>query len=253
MANGKALALPEELSPLHDSLGNPIGKLSTDISRVIRPPVGVGERSWQKAIAAAAELFRLSGGTEPPTQKNMVEISDGMDYAHKVTLNVWGKIFDGGPNQEKFATALVLRGVLKTGKNLSGEQLMALNVLSDITSGKTLEQRLKQLGVPWYKYQSWLEDKNFAEQLKHRAEKVMDAATGPAMVALSERAQYNNDSLKYMLQLTGRYDPNRQGQADVRAFLNGVVETLQRNIDDPDLLMKIAGELAVLSSTHLGA
>lgn len=230
-----------------DELGYPAGKPTLEVAHAIKRPDKVTQEAWTTAISAAAELFRQSKGMDPPTKENIRAFS-GLGT---VTMN---RIFDNGPGELAFNRAMVMRGIIQGKKQLTPEMMFALSALSDFTSGESLRVRLKKLNITWMQFQSWLKYKPFFDRYQELGERALEESTSSAMIGLSERAQNSDASLKYMLQLTGRYDPNRQGQADVRAFLNGVVEILQRRLSgDPELMRDIAGDLAVLTSTHLGA
>jgi hypothetical protein len=230
-----------------DALGYPAGKPTLEVAQAIKRPDKVSQEAWQQAISAAAELFRSSKGMTPPTKEN-IAICSGLG-SH--TIN---RIFDGGPGEMAFNRAMVMRGIIAGIKQLTPQMQLALSELSDYTSGESLQVRLRKLGIKWIEYQGWLKYKPFQDRMQELAEEAMKNASATAMIGLSERAHVSDSSLKYMLQLTGRYDPNRQGQADVRAFLNVVVEIIQKYLSDvPDKMRAIAGELAVLTSTHLGA
>lgn len=230
-----------------DELGYPVGKSTLETAHAIKRPDGVSQERWQGIISAAAEIFRRSKGMDPPT-KEAVQAYTGF------STRIINCVFDNGPGELAFNRAMAMRGIIRGIRQLTPEMTFALAALSDFTSGESLQLRLKKLGITWIQFQNWLKYPPFADQYKELGEQALIQAQASAMIGLAERSQTNDSSLKYMLQLNGRYDPNRQGQADVRAFLNGLVEVLQRHLSgNPDLMRAIAGDLSILTSTHLGA
>lgn len=242
------LAIPNDGSAMDsmpaDAMGYPAGKPTREVATTVRKPNGITTDEWASAISTAAELFRRSSGLDAPTRANLEAISD-------LPSKVWGVLFNSGYDQ--FVQALILRGVIRLGKNLDDRQVMTLAALSDIVSPLDLKAKLNKLGVKWYEYQNWMKDPKFGDQMRTIAEQTLEQATAPAMIGLAQRAQYNNESLKYMLQLTGRYDPSKQANTDIRSFLNGVIDIIQRNVHDGETLKQIAAEMAFLVKANGGA
>jgi hypothetical protein len=241
------IAIPKDGSAMDsmpaDERGYPKGKATIEVAKAVKRPMGLSQNDWQEAISGAAELFRRSGGLDAPTRENLSKFCDLDDRA----LNI---LYRAG--HEQFTQALILRGIIRRGKNLDERQVMTLAALSDITSPLDIRQKLNRLGVKWYEYQNWMKDPKFADQFRMIAEQTLEQATAPAMIGLAERAQFNDSSLKYMLQLTGRYDPTKTAPQDIRSFLNGVIEIIQRNVSDRDTLQRIGNELAFLVKANGG-
>ena len=69
-----------------------------------------------------------------------------------ITIDTIKKVIES-PN---FTQALILRGVINPSQaNLTGEQMRALAVLTDITSHASLETKLKRAGIPSWKWNAW--------------------------------------------------------------------------------------------------
>lgn len=241
------LAIPTDGSAMDampaNSMGYPVGKSTIEVATTVKRPVGITQSDWQTAISGAAELFRKSSGLDAPTRENLEPYCDVSSRAMDILF---------GRGHDQFVQALILRGIVRMGRNLDERQVMALAVLGDYTSPLNIRQKLNRIGVKWYEYQNWMQDPKFSGQMRAIAENALEQATAPAMIGLAERAQVNDNSLKYMLQLTGRYDPNNSATQDVRAFLNGVIEIIQRNVTDRETLTHIGDELAFLLKAHGG-
>jgi len=147
---------------------------------------------------------------------------------------------------ENFTQALVLRGVMSvTQTQLSGEQMRALSVLTDVTSHASLETRLKRAGIPQYKWDAWMNSAIFRaahDRIAHdifvKAQSSID--TQVVSGALSGKL----DFIKYYNEVTGRYSPGRRAHDDVQSILNDIVDIVTRHVKDPATLQAISSELS---------
>jgi hypothetical protein len=152
---------------------------------------------------------------------------------------------------KEFHQTLVLRGVRTEDpsgqQHLSGEQMMALSALTDLSSSLTLERRLKKVGVTWYQYQAWLHDPLFRSHLDQLSHKAFESATSQIDMQLASGALEGRlDFIKTYYEITGRNSPDRKAHQDVQMILNAVVEIVTRNVKDSQTLSRISAELSAV-------
>jgi len=237
------LALKEH-QPI-DALGYPIGKTLKQTATAIPRPKGISYEHWLTAIEVATEHFRLTAGVITPTRQILESLSS-------MPTETWDIIYDDGPNQRSFESALALKGILKKGSGLTFDQMRALRYLTDVTVRGTLETRLKHLGITWERFQNWQRDPRFNEQFKSISEEVLNQAQPLVMMELTRQGVRGNlEAIKYFHQITGRYD-GAVSAADLQAFLNGLVEILQLEVGDVNTLKRIGLKLTKLRQQTLG-
>ena len=71
-----------------------------------------------------------------------------------------------------------------------------------------------------------------------------------ALTALAARAQAgNNDAIKYLLAITGYYDPTARSQnAEYERVISAMMDAVERYVEDPDALKKIASTVSEAAS-----
>ena len=149
----------------------------------------------------------------------------------------------------EFHTALVLRGVRKESEGLSGDQMRALSVMTDLSSAQSLEKKLKQAGITWYQWQTWMHSPLFKAHHDRLASKIFTSVQQSIDLRVATGALDGKlDFIKYYNELTGRHSPDRRAQQDVQMILNEVVAILQRNVRDPEVLVRISAELSAVVS-----
>jgi len=70
------------------------------------------------------------------------------------------------------------------------------------------------------------------------------------LTALANRAQAgNNDAIKYLLAITGYYDPSARGQsAEYERVISAMMDAVEKYVDDPDALKKISSAVSESAS-----
>ena len=139
-------------------------------------------------------------------------------YEQDRSLNV--SVLQGLLGTEKFQNALVERGIpLETPIGVTAEQLYALSVMTDQSLGLDPFARLKRLGVSWAVWQGWLKQPLFARLYSKHAEDMLRSSIPAALTALSSRAQAgDNNSIKFLLAVTGYYDPAARYRGTCRSI-----------------------------------
>ena len=151
----------------------------------------------------------------------------------------------------KFKTALEARGIpVETPVGLTAEQAYALTVMTDQSLNMDPFQRLKKLGVSWATWQGWLKQPIFAKVYGKTSEDLLRSSVPAALTALAARAQAgNNDAIKYLLAITGYYDPTAKSQnAEYERVISAMMDAVELYVEDPEALRKIASTVSEAAS-----
>jgi hypothetical protein len=151
----------------------------------------------------------------------------------------------------KFKTALEARGIpLDTPVGITAEQAYALTVMTDQSMSLDPFQRLKKLGISWAQWQGWLKQPMFARIYGKTSEDLLKSSVPAALTALANRAQAgNNDAIKYLLAITGYYDPSAKSQnAEYDRVISAMIDAVERNVEDPEALKKISAAVSEAAS-----
>lgn len=143
----------------------------------------------------------------------------------------------------KFRTALEARGIpAETPIGITAEQAYALTVMTDQSLQLDPFQRLKKLGITWQQWQGWLKQPMFARIYGKTSEDLLKSSVPAALTALANRAQAgNNDAIKYLLAITGYYDPQAKSQnAEYERVISAMMDAVEKYVDDPEALKKIS-------------
>lgn len=151
----------------------------------------------------------------------------------------------------KFKTALEARGIpVDTPVGITAEQAYALTVMTDQSMSLDPFQRLKKLGISWAQWQGWLKQPMFARIYGKTSEDLLKSSVPAALTALANRAQAgNNDAIKYLLAITGYYDPSAKSQnAEYDRVISAMIDAVERNVEDPEALKKISAAVSEAAS-----
>lgn len=143
----------------------------------------------------------------------------------------------------KFKDALEARGIpVGTPVGITAEQAYALSVMTDQSLDLDPFQRLKKLGVTWQQWQGWLKQPAFARIYGKTSEDLLKSSVPAALTALANKAQAgNNDAIKYLLAITGYYDPSARSQnAEYERVISAMMDAIEKYVDDPEALRKIS-------------
>lgn len=151
----------------------------------------------------------------------------------------------------KFKSALEARGIpAETPVGLTAEQAYALTVMTDQSLNLDPFQRLKKLGISWATWQGWLKQPIFAKVYGKTSEDLLRSSVPAALTALAARAQAgNNDAIKYLLAITGYYDPTAKSQnAEYERVISAMMDAVELYVEDPEALRKIASTVSEAAS-----
>lgn len=169
--------------------------------------------------------------------------------------------YDKALKSSSFRTALLdrgisLRGLAGTpgGGVLTEEQLVAANVMLDLTDNRSRKKKLMDLGIPTTRWEGWLRDPVFQSYIRTRSENLLGDNIHESHLALIDRVKSGDiNAIKYFNEITGRYVPNAADKADVNAVLMMVLEVIQRHVRDPEALSNIGDELVMIGRANAPA
>lgn len=145
------------------------------------------------------------------------------------------------------------RGIIypPAADRFTSEQMHAASVMLDLIDRRSDEKKLRDIGVSTRQWATWLQDDNFAAYLRDRSEKLLENSTHEMHKGLLKGVRQGNlAAVRTAYEITGRYDPNKVEQVDLRAVLHTFIEVLQKYIKDPVLLHAIAMDLSSVASTE---
>lgn len=171
--------------------------------------------------------------------------------------------YDKALKSTNFRHALLNRGVNlrgldpdgdRTGRALTEEQLVAANVMLDLTDNRSRKKKLMDLSISTTKWEGWLRDPAFQHYIRTRSENLLGDNIHESHLALIDRVKSGDiNAIKYFNEITGRYVPNASDKADVNAVLMMVLEVIQRHVKDPAALSAIGDELVMIGKKNAPA
>jgi len=203
------------------------------IFQKVRKPASVRSPEqilFERAVSAAWLAHQRGFPIEPATI---------YDQDRSLSLSVLGELVA----TPKFRNALEARGIpAETPVGLTAEQAYALTVMTDQSLTLDPFARLKKLGVSWAQWQGWLKQPIFAKIYGRTTEDLLKSSVPAALTALANRAQAgNNDAIKYLLAITGYYDPSARGQNhEYERVISAMMDAVEKNVEDPEALKKIS-------------
>jgi|TARA_R110000744_G_scaffold100336_1_gene193556 hypothetical protein len=147
----------------------------------------------------------------------------------------------------KFRTALEARGIpAEVPVGITAEQAYALTVMTDQSMSLDPFQRLKKLGISWAQWQGWVKQPMFSRIYSKTSEDLLRSSVPAALTALSNRAQAgNNDAIKYLLAITGYYDPSAKGSTgEYERVISAMIDAVEKHVEDPEALKKISAAVS---------
>ena len=147
----------------------------------------------------------------------------------------------------KIRTALESRGIpAEVPVGITAEQAYALTVMTDQSMTLDPFQRLKKLGISWAQWQGWVKQPMFSRIYSKTSEDLLRSSVPAALTALSNRAQAgNNDAIKYLLAITGYYDPSAKGSTgEYERVISAMIDAVEKHVEDPEALKKISAAVS---------
>lgn len=171
---------------------------------------------------------------------DMVEIQR---YVKTVPATIIAKILAS----DEFTDAAVARGIPWDNFNgLTAEQMLVAQIVTNPTDKRPLRAKLKSAGVTYAQYRAWMHQPVFSQYMNRITEGMLVDHIPDFNTVLTNKALSGDiNALKYVNELSGRHDPNRQQVLDLQAIVQNLLEIIQRNVTDPATFQRIAAEFSL--------
>jgi hypothetical protein len=146
-----------------------------------------------------------------------------------------------------FRTALINRGIkipVEPGqriRDLTDEQVAAIATVLNFEDKRSRSAKLKSLGISPVQWMGWMKEpkfKKFLHQLSRENFQDSVHVAHEGMLRAVDRGDTN--AIKFYMELTGRYTQSTPSEQNIRIILARVIESIQRHVQDPDILRAIA-------------
>lgn len=223
--------------PVHDggiSVRKPQGGY-----KPVKTPLGFTDLQFRNAVAATYTLYRQNGV--------IPSVAEVFRYHPAIPTPTYSALF----LTPEFRQALEYRGVVWEEKSgISLEQNSVLIKMADFSDRRSLGVKLRELGVPMARYQAWLKHPLFRKAVNDLAESNLQDAVAPALTALAGKAAAGEDNaIKAVLEMTGRWNPSAQSLEDARTVVMALVEAITKHVKDPDTRKAIMADTALTAGT----
>lgn len=137
---------------------------------------------------------------------------------------------------------------LDTG--LSREQIAAIQKFLDIEDRRTLQTKLKEIGVTTTQWYGWMKQKRFKEFVLDASTEDFEENIHEAQMGL-RRAMDRGETaaIKFYYELTKRYNSSEGAIGNLKVVIAQIIEAVQRHVTDPETLVAISRDFeAILGS-----
>lgn len=198
-------------------------------------PEGFTPEQFRNAVAACYTFYRRTGKLPSATE------------LHASWAAIKTKEYSALMVTDEWKQALEYRGIAWDDKaGLSLEQRSVLIMLANVGDRRSLGAKLRELGVPMARYQAWLRHPLFREQVNEAAERVLEEAIAPSLTAFATAAAGGDlNAAKFVLEITGRWNPNQQSLEDARIVVNSLVESIIKHVPDAAVRESIMADVAL--------
>jgi hypothetical protein len=156
----------------------------------------------------------------------------------------------------EFKSAITARGVpWDDFHGLSSTQMLVAQIVTNPTDRRDLRRKLRSAGVTYPQYRAWMAQPAFSQYMNRITEGMLTDHIPDFNTVLTNKALAGDlHSIKYINELSGRHDPNRQQVLDLQAVVQNLLDIITRNVKDPEVMQAIAAEfsLAMGSKSAIG-
>lgn len=175
---------------------------------------------------------------------NLIEDEEGKVFqpGTRPTINAIQHYF----TTDDFAQRMWILGVEVSheASGLTVEQMGLLTILTNVTDGRGLRQKIKAANVPWSRYQAWLKQPAFNQAYRKLVSDALKDSIPAAETALSQKMVAGDlASIKFGFELTGHYNPADKKQVDAVKMVSVILEVIEENVRDPEILKKIGAQI----------
>lgn len=212
----------------------------------VRFVAGINEtyiENWRIVILGISVYYRQY--KKFPTQSDIYNFLE-----RKVDYDIIAKYLSD-PNTDPALSEL---GVNSPTQGLSERQMLAISLLTSFTDQRPLQAKLKSIGVKDWEFNNWLGYPKFQTAYRKITEDLLNEAQPALNTALVQLATGNApnqggrpdlSSIKFLMEINGRWDPASRQVMDMRSFMTKVVDILTDELsENPALLQRIGQRLA---------
>jgi hypothetical protein len=156
---------------------------------------------------------------------------------------------------QHFRSGMAERGIeVEEAETLTQEQIACISLLTNMSDRRSLGSKLKALGIKEPKYRGWLKQKKFNDAIRGIAGRGLEEAIPLAEVALSNAAVDGDlHAIKFLMEVTGRYNPSQQQAIDAQALIAVMVDAAQEVLgNDPEKLRQYTDIVRLKAQTIKG-
>lgn len=207
--------------------------------QAISGPDGFTAKAFRNAVAAFDAAYRLDGVL--PTVERVYK------FWPKMAKDAYAKLF----LTPEFKEALRYRGVeWEPDSGLSTEQTFALLALTNWTDRRSTTIKLKDLGISMAKHQAWMRQPLYSESYRERTESSFKDAAPMALNRLMGNAEAGDfQSIKLILEATGRWNPNQNAVEDARIVVQALAEAVIAEVTDPEVRRRIDSRMRLIAGS----
>lgn len=202
-------------------------------------PKGVSENTFRHICSAAYTAYIGCRGL--PSVDDIYSYSDKRVTKAKIAAVIL---------TDEFYADMKQRGVPwrpDEYNGLSATQQYAIQILTNpVHERKTLQSKLRLAGVTYGQYRAWLKQPTFSKYLNQLTEGMLTDHVGDLHTKLMQKALDGDlNAIKYVHELSGRHDPNRQQVEDLGRVVNMLIEIITEEVKDQQTLTRIANKMQI--------
>lgn len=191
----------------------------------------------QKELISELELVWIRHG-ELPDGRELVRRYNGKLESGTLTID---DLYD-----PIFLKALHDRGIAlprPNKSNLTQEQMSAAITMANYMDDRSWNKKLKDLGISPTQWAGWIKNKEFKQFLEEVSTLDFEGNVQLAHQGLMKAMDAGKtDAIKFYLEATGRYSGQDSEVQNLRAVVSRLLDSIQRNVKDPETIQKIANE-----------
>lgn len=125
---------------------------------------------------------------------------------------------------------------------LTAEQVLAVNVVSNLHDRRSIATKLKSINVTTAIWNGWLRQQHFSDYFRSHLARRFNNTDIDAQISLSQNVQSGDlQSIKYYHELTGIYRPDNELTRNLSQILASLMEILAKYVS-PEVLVRVADE-----------
>lgn len=141
-----------------------------------------------------------------------------------------------------YKLCLESRGITREVNNLSARQVAAITLITNFSDTRPTEIKMASIGVTTEELNGWYANPTFQRELASRADSILDNVYPEAQAQLARQVKKGNfPALKFYYEITGRAQSPET--VNVKMAMMRLVEVIQKHVQDPEVLAKIAMEM----------